>query len=483
MPTFRLDKEPWIPVVDMDGVAKEVSLVDVFAQAHCLASVAGSPLESAAITRFLLAIAHLTNSPSSLSEWKQLWDRRIEFMSDCARYVEEHGDAWELFHAEHPFGQVPNQTRTQNPAHLLVYEAARKNNAVHLDHSVEASPEAIRYGVLVRGILTANAYAGSSGGGYRSGPLAMRSVAYIQARTLADTLLLNLLVQESAPADFDWKLYGLPRNDSITPLDIARRYLWTSRSIRLVLEENGDVKTIMLAPGNEMSESDRKEDPMVVFRLDSQGKEYIPLRLDSARALWRSAHVLLNWNEEVRRLACIDQLRRLLTREYITRDQQLSIRVCAVAGDAQGPSTELWRDETLPFGVSLIVDDAKFSALTRSVNAAEELANATRSRIYSFAARYLQNGAEAKPDKSDIGRLADELSLELHDYWAMLAPMGERIACDDFDEDKWEALLKAAADHAYRKAIDRLAPDARRFRAEFARRESGEKREKQGAKA
>jgi CRISPR type I-E-associated protein CasA/Cse1 len=353
---------------------------------------------------------------------------------------------------------------------LLVYEAARKNNAVFSDHSVADAPAPIPSAVLARGLIVTNAYAGSSGGGYRSGPLAMRTVAILSGRALDETLLLNLLVQARSPAHFDWKRYGHAVDHTTSSLDIVQRYLWTARRVRLLADASGTAAaTMMLAPGDEMPETERTEDPMVVMRKDAKGTAYVPLRFDAARALWRSAHVLLNWHEDVKRLVAIDQLHRLVRRGFISEDQPISMRVCGVAGEAQGPSSELWRDEMLPFGLSVVSDEKRYSDLVKAVNAAEEAGGTTRKRLYSFAARYLQNGADSAPDKENVGRLSDELCPDLVEFWSLLAPAGERVACDGFDEAAWAGLLKEASEETIRGAIDRLPADARRYRAEFSR--------------
>lgn len=483
MKSFKLDKEPWIPVVSLGGEIREIGLCEAFSKAHDLARISGTPVEVAALTRFMLAIAHLTRTPTSLDEWKHNWSSKRAFMSECAEYVAMQGDVWDLLHPDHPFGQVAGLGRTPNPAHILVYEAARKNNPVHVDHSLESTPEPVPLAKLARNIIAANAFAGSSGGGYRSGPLVVRTVSFLEGQTLADTLVLNLLVQAQAPFEFDWTTYGQPSSHNVSTLDVSRRYLWASRTVRLIPDEEGVVRRIMLTPGDDMPESERKEDPMVVMRKNAEGTDYVPLRLDPSRALWRSAHVLLSSQPPARRLAAVDQLAKLLRRGHVDFDLPVVLRVCGVAGDAQGPASDLWRDESLPFGLSVLSDDDRFASLVRSVASAEDCASNVRNRIYSFAARYLQNGAEAKPDKNDIAKLRGELSPDLADFWAEVAPMGERIACDDFDEAKWAELLKKAADNAYRKAIDRLPPDARRFRAEFARSERAESKQKQGATA
>jgi CRISPR type I-E-associated protein CasA/Cse1 len=474
MPMFRLDQQPWIPVVGYDGLARSVNLVEAFTDAQQIAFLAGSPLEVAAIARFLLAIAHLTETPPTLSAWGELWQNRRGFMDRCSRYVHSQKDAWDLFHDLHPFGQWPPLDKTLNPAHILIYDAARKNNAVLTDHSREAFPIMIPAPALARGIITANAYAGSSGGGYRSGPLSMRTVAFLCGRTLDETILLNLLVQPHSPVAYNWNSYGHATEGGGICLDLVRRYLWTSRRVRLIPSTKGAAsESIFLAPGNEMPESERKEDPMVVLRKDAKGTEYVPLRLESGRALWRSAHVLLNWHEDVRRLAAVDQLHRIWRRGLLPPNQTISMRICAVAGDAQGPSTELWRDESLPFSFAVLTEDTRYSELVNAVGTAEKAAAYTRKHIYSFVARYLQDRSNAKPDKDNIVKLTDELSPDLSDFWSELAPVGERIACDGFEERQWAELLKKASQDTFRRALDRLPPDARRYRAEFHRPISG----------
>lgn len=483
MPSFSLDKEPWIPVIGLDGLAKEVSLVEVFENAPQIASISGSPLESAALTRMLLAIAHLVETPTSLTEWKGIWDDRHKFMANCADYVRKRHGVWDILHPTMPFGQVTNPTQgTRNPAHLLVYEAARKNNAVHLDHSLVRSPVANSHSRLARGIITSNAYAGSSGGGFLSGPLAMRTIGFLQSDCLADTLILNLLVQEGPIETFDWTEYGRS-SQKLSNLDLPRRYLWSSRRIRFIVESDGQVKEMMLAPSEGMNEDDRKDDPMVALKLSADEKEYVPLRLEADKALWRSSHVLLRTSRNTPRLASIDQLRKIVSRSFLATKHKVSLRICAVSGDAQGPNTDLWRDELLPFGISIVADDEKFASLNRAVLAAEDRAEKAERQIYSFAKRYLQNGSSSAPDKNDVKRLANELAPDLHDYWAMLAPMGERIACDDFVEATWAELIDHASKDAVRKAINRLPADARRLRAEFARKDETNRSQKKEPKS
>jgi CRISPR type I-E-associated protein CasA/Cse1 len=465
-----------------------VNLSQVFSDATRISELTGSPLDVAAITRFLLAIVHLVDTPTSLDAWAKLWGNRADLMSRCAQYIDAQADAWDLFHEQHPFGQARDLKKTLNPTHVLVYEAARKQNPVLIDHHVVNAPVPVPGAALARALIVTNSYAGSSAAGrsatYWSGPLAMRTVAMLCGRTLDETLHLNLLVQAHRPGHYQWQRYGHPADLGASSLDIVQRYLWTARRVRLVPDDSGTAAvTMMLEPGNNMPESERAEDPMVVMRKDSKGTAYVPFRLEAGRALWRSAHVLLNWHDDVRLLGAVDQLHRLLRRGFVSADQPVSMRLCGVAGEAQGPSSELWRDERLPFGLSVISDETRFSELVRAVSAADEGARVTRKRIYSFAARYLQNGAASTPDKANVGKLCDELSPDLADFWGALGPAGERIACDGFDEAGWSALLKKTSEDAVRRAIERLPPDARRYRAEFARQVGSGTKQRKGPTA
>jgi CRISPR system Cascade subunit CasA len=469
MAKFELHKQPWIPVLCIDGGQKEVSLTQAFAEAPQILYLSGNPLEVAAVTRFLLAICHLTETPTTLTRWSELWADRANFMKGCAEYVRKQGAVWNLFDRDHPFGQDPTLEKTLNPAHILVYEAARKNNPVLADHSIEREPVAIPAAKLARGLITTNAYAGSSGGGYRSGPLAMRTVGLVSGCTFAETLLLNVIVQDEPPPLFDWRSYGGVQSHA-GPMDVVRRYLWTSRRVLLQPEFSGtSARTMLLAPGNEMPEDDRKDDPMVVMRKDAKGADLVPLRLEADRALWRWAHVLLSTNLDNHPMATLTQLSKLIRRDLISSDQPVSMRVCSVAGDAQGPSSDLWRDDTLPFGLSVVHDDARYAMLERAVDSAEESAQAVRRALYGFSLRYLQDRSDSAPDKADVARLLDELAPSLRDYWGALAPEGEHIASVTFDEDRWVEATGKAKSAAYRRAVDRLPPSARRFRAEYAR--------------
>jgi hypothetical protein len=176
------------------------------------------------------------------------------------------------------------------------------------------------------------------------------------------------------------------------------------------------------------------------------------------------------------------------------------MRVCGVTGDAQGPSSELWRDEPLPFGLSVIADDRRFAELQRALSSAEDAQGKLVGRLKQFAEAYLGFDKQSKErrNKKNEGKDKDSLIGELvgfkrvkrgeetvtiplyTDFWAEIAPSGERIACDGFRESEWADTLTAASKGSFRRAINRLPPDARRHRAEFARRVTSDANSEKG---
>lgn len=86
MATFRLDQQPWIPVV-ADGCERHVNLIEVFKHAPSLKRIGGEPLEVAGLMRFLLAIAHTSCTPPDLAGWKKMWDERPAFLSRIIGYI------------------------------------------------------------------------------------------------------------------------------------------------------------------------------------------------------------------------------------------------------------------------------------------------------------------------------------------------------------------------------------------------------------
>ena len=128
-PEFNLLDEKWIRVRRPDCVVEEVSLKEVFHNAHRYEELAGeTAAQDVAILRLLLAVLHCVFSREDehgnseplvdmeeedqeeevFRRWQALWALR-NFPGDIInRYLEDWRERFWLFHEERPFWQVAN---------------------------------------------------------------------------------------------------------------------------------------------------------------------------------------------------------------------------------------------------------------------------------------------------------------------------------------------------------------------------------------
>jgi hypothetical protein len=480
MPSFRLDQEPWIPTVGLDGSSRFVSLEQVFRDSVELSSIVGKPLEVAGILRLLLTILHLSFAPKNLEEWREIWEARRAAMEKAAQYVREQETYWDLYCTDRPFLQASELADVPgSPLDPDFLDRSKSGRDPHVDHGAYADSLSLESAAAARTLLGLNLFCvggmgtpnplipprGKDLDRFSSNSIAAQScICFLEGRSLAETMILNLLAGERTGVP-GWESAVATSRDRRPSTGLADSYTRPVRTVLLFPSADGSrAEAAFVTSGAPFEELDSETDPMIPHVKGSKG--YYPLQLDAGVALWRSAHVLLANHDKPLRL--VDQVRRLASR-FDLESNEIRLRLVGLRGKSGQAKHYFWRDESLPFGLSVLVDNKRSAELENAIKGAKETADVTRRRIYAFAARYLQNGAEANPDKKDVVALADELSPDVHDYWSILAPMGERIACDDFDEHRWNALLKEASETAYRKAIDRLQPDARRFRAEYVR--------------
>jgi len=497
----------------MAGTEREVSLVEVFEAAASLRTLSGTPLEVAVVLRLLLAVAQLTETPNSLNRWSELWQDRDGFMRRCAAYVRQQGDTWDLFHPERPFLQDKRLAIIDGePLDPTFLSRGKVGTDAFVSH-VSAADRPIRPAVAARALLVAHAF--SVGGTGTPNPvlpkrpgkkndvndkysksslLAQSVIAFLNNSPLDRLLHLNLLASVKADAP-GWRFSPAQTADPVPCQCIADRYTRPATSALLYPNDDGSVPRATVTIGSTFVRADSKKnepgdamsDPML-----PHDKNLRQLELDSGKALWRSAHILLA--TQGRALPLIDQLQRLRRRVLVDSDVG-SLRIVGIAGDRGKVKHYFWRDESLPFGLSVITDDQRYAELERAIGSAEDTQKKLERHLKRFARAYLgldsdgrQNGdpkREAEDIRSLIGELVgfkkvkwgkETVTIPLYtEFWSDIAPSGERIACDGFDEAAWATLLKDAAQRAFRCAVDRLPPDARRHRAEYARPASAKK--------
>jgi CRISPR system Cascade subunit CasA len=484
MPKFNLTDEKWIPVLRPDGRSDEVSLVDIFTQAKDIVQITGNPLEAAVLHRLVFAITQWVRTPKNVDEWLVMWKDRTSCLGEIATYLRDHAQKFDLYSQECPFGQHPGlQTADRTPAEIL-YDRAQGNNPVFLDSSLVSAPTPIPSAMAARGLLVTHAYGGSGTGGLNplngnkkdtmyAGPLCARMVCFLEGKDIEETILLNALVLKPTGRP-SWERTSADSPKQTLSEGVCDLYTRKTRNIRLSPSEDG-VKCLGVAVvmgEGVLADDEVSGDPMipVYFAKDNKFKA---LRLDSGKALWRCSQVLMIHEETDQRrpLSSISQLGKVLRRDLLADRSEIRLRSIGVAANAQGPVTEIWRDEALPFRLSLFMEKTGYADLSAAVTKAEGEADLLRRHLYGFANRYLSDGGGAA-DPKDVARLIEELSPGLNDFWSVVGPTGENLAVSNLDDEKWTRLLSSARLNAFSAAIDRLALDSRRMRAQFARSEN-----------
>ncbi len=331
-PQFDLTRQAWVPVRRGDGSQDELSLRQVFAQAHTLTGLTGElPTTGVAMLRLLLAIlqralqAHRPVADTPMAVWDELWrDERLP-LPELDAYLEEWTERFDLLSPCVPFLQVADLRTGKGEvselskliadvpngspfftgrngsalASLSLAEAAR-----WLVHCQAFDPSGIKSGAV--GDPTVK-----GGKGYPIGTawVGVIGAVVLEGRTLRETLLLNLPLVASngdplPAADRPvWERPALTaaREDGggRVPTGQADLLTWPSRRVRLV-HDGTAVTAVLICNGDESSQQDAFQEPMTAWRRSpTQEKKlgrptvYMPAGHNLERSLWRGLASLL----------------------------------------------------------------------------------------------------------------------------------------------------------------------------------------------
>lgn len=331
---FNLLDEPWINVLDLEGVPTSVSITELLGNAEKYQRLA-APLETVnfAVLRVLLAVLYrswdspaLRNEMRAARHWQQKWDAGSVFDDEVRDYLSDLHERFDLRHPDRPFLQVADLHTSKNEwksLDILIPDAGEVGDLFTMRTDIESltPAEAARY------LIHANAYdfsgikSGAIGDdrvkGGKGYPLGIGWAGWLggtvlEGRNLWETLLLNYVpYREQAGSDEDlpvWELdpaltaaprAGFAVNEENAAAGPVELLTWPQRRIRLrweddqvtgVLISNGDALGYTIQDGTERMTPWRFSDPQST---KFKAVRYMPAAVQPGREVWRSLPNLL----------------------------------------------------------------------------------------------------------------------------------------------------------------------------------------------
>ncbi|WP_026925593.1 type I-E CRISPR-associated protein Cse1/CasA [Glycomyces arizonensis] len=334
-PRFDLIDQPWILVQRHDGTTAEVSLLELFTDAGDIARLTGDvATQEFAVLRLLLAVLHCSiDGPEDDRQWRALWRSERLPVDDIAAYLADWRDRFDLLHPETPFYQVGGlEPAGKGKTSLTGFLADMPVGNPYFRMREPESTDRIGFAEAARWLVHCQAFDSSGikpgargddrvkgGKGYPIGPgsCGRYGGVYALGDDLRETLLLNLIAQDSVYVRFDdddrpvWerspqtasieerpgKDDNWPSGRPLGPLDL---YTWQSRRIRFHFDDEG-VTGALVCQGDKMPAVNvHAVEPFSVWRRSrAQEKKlkeplvYLPKAHDPRRNVWRGLASLL----------------------------------------------------------------------------------------------------------------------------------------------------------------------------------------------
>ena len=488
--SFKLNDQPWISCIALDGSTLELSLQDVLLRAHELRELSGeSPLISAALHRLLLAVLHRIFGPANYEAWYSLWQQKRFEADKIAAYFTRYNDYFDLFHPSRPFFQAEDPAAKPKSVASLVQEVASGNNATLFDHHTDDQVFVLTPAQAARYLVAAQSFglAGLAGGGknFTDGSCARGMIFLVQGASLAETLLLNLIrykgdspiprLGEDRPA---WEMDDPFLHDRIYPLGYLDYLTWQNRKIKLIAEADGDgtsVRQMTMSPALRLASDLR--DPMKPYRRDEK-RGLLPIRFNEDRALWRDSATLFQLDTPGSYAPmAFNWLAQLVDEGYLDNGTRRTVALGMANDQAK---VEFYRTEQLSLPLAYLNDQQLVNTLRDDVlgtaeNASRQLWGAARTMATFVLVPQADDEQAHLPAPDDLSRVVAPWGIERR-YWSSLE-VPFRYTLETLPADRetaltnWQKTVRAAAWEAFNAAAQDVEIDPQALKAAVRGRE------------
>jgi CRISPR system Cascade subunit CasA len=409
--SFNLIDEAWIPVQRLDGSLGELSIRDLFAQAHLIRGLSNEiPTLDFAILRVLLAVARQAVGPveEPLYEWKELWDQESFPTTNIDTYLsrDDIHDRFDLLDARTPFMQTPSLETQKNdydspwrlipdiPAGHQHFTTRSGVGAASLSFAEAARwlihIQAYDYSGIKPGALGDDRVRGGKGYPIGTGWAGRLGGFYAEGANLFETLMLNLGFSElGTDEDGDTAVWErdvptaaatrgegetLTKNSSIPlfPVGDSDIFTWPARRVRLRHNATSITGALVTNGDRLLPQNSHIFEPLSLWR-DSipQAKKlgvpvFMPREHDPSRAAWRGLGAILGdrtagQGEGMRHETpkVLRRIEQLVHNGYISDDYSISTVLVGFRYGPQESSFDAQYNDKLTFMVSLLATTAE----------------------------------------------------------------------------------------------------------------------------
>ncbi len=488
--SYNLIDQPFIPVVDLNGVSREVSLWDALIKASSLSRISASlPHTNAALYRLLLAVLHRVFGPATPGDWERLWQRGAFDPRPLEIYLHKWYSRFDLFASVRPFFQSRHPDVEIKPANDLLLFVAGGDADTLFDHNVDTRPVVLSPAEAALALITTQSF-GLAGLChpqkklvYTDAPCARAVVILLQGNNLFESLMLNLVVY-NRKEPFEWQkdFQDLPAwemedpyfPERTRPLGYLDFLTWHNRRLMLFpTHENGQlvVNQITTAPG--LILSNKFLNPMHHYRMDEK-QGYRVLRFTEGRALWRDSSALFNLTKgaNIRPPSVLNHVQTLIF-DDILPSRRLTLAAYGMSTDPGKQKVFFYRGEQFDFPDQLLNDQSLVSRLDQALDLAEQVHSQIGDALRRAASLYL--APEGDPSGGSKLISDDEEKLMAHWnteslYWARLEVpfyrfLDQLVSEPDEAIKRWSHELRDAANYAFEHTISSLGSSARALKA------------------
>ena len=495
--SFNLVDEPWLPCVRADGTAAVLSLRDTLTQAHQLQSLAGdSPLQTAALHRFLLAILHRVFGPADEDEWENLWQTEKFDPGKLNAYLDTWQHRFNLFDTQRPFYQAADKRVKLKSTISLSHDRASGNNATLFDHHTDETGEILSCEQAARVVVMAQAF-GLAGPCdpkqklyFTDGTSAGGIIFLVEGDNLKQTFLLNMIAYPSGDSDMfshtpsdkpAWEMDDPFKPDRTYPLGYLDYLTWQNRRIFLQPEQHGNqtiVRTMTMSPA--LRFESYVLDPMKHYRPHNK-LGHVAVSFDENHVLWQDSASLFVFYDDIqdhfRPPATFRWLRGLTSPDVQILDKSKLFRYIALGMSKEQAKVFFFREERLPLPLAYLNDTRLVDTLTDALQYTKTIAfDLLQSARRTGMILQVSDGDSKKwgvlntNAKTGINNWVALTGAERH-YWASLEIPFQTFMVDLAQKDRetvlagWLNHLRLAALNAFEQAAQSVGNDGRSFKA------------------